>query len=515
MSDSVFKIEFGQTGNSSSYLGKGWSWPEPKQNWTIGPTSELILPPLQFSQDALCTVVLAPHIKLPYRPLQRLSVAVNDLHIQAFEIDRFRSIQFIIPQSAISNTSENIIVFTHLDFISPYDTLGHQHARDLACLFLEISIAGIESLRLEGLDLSQWNYQWGQTAQQDIPGSYLGCGWMEQSLNGSLVLSLLGTQSDIHLPPMPMRATGRIILDVNPFILLPYRPLQRLKIALNGNELGRYNLTEPSSLNIEIPSGMLLETGENIIHITHPDFIVPHDVLGNADNRTLSGHINKIVIEVSLNAEDRRERTLPVRDLFLAFESLGNNCEFGLVQRQAGAEPLGLFRFSATGISSLVSALNADFAELGNLDKLKIEISGKEFVVRDLKYNLFYHTWIFEGQEDPDIIRQKESKKIKFLVRKFLDELEGGQKIFVYKNDPEISQPEALMLLRALRRHGNNPLLFVAVALGKNKPGQINNLGEGLFRGYVDRFHPNDNAYDVSFESWTTLCYNMYTMLKE
>jgi len=32
-------------------------------------------------------------------------------------------------------------------------------------------------------------------------------------------------------------------------------------------------------------------------------------------------------------------------DLVQRFESLGDNCEFGMVQRYAGAEPLSLFRF--------------------------------------------------------------------------------------------------------------------------------------------------------------------------
>jgi len=41
--------------------------------------------------------------------------------------------------------------------------------------------------------------------------------------------------------------------------------------------------------------------------------------------------------------------TVPVlddRDLVLQFESIGDNCELGLVQRRAGSEPLGLLRFA-------------------------------------------------------------------------------------------------------------------------------------------------------------------------
>ena len=43
--------------------------------------------------------------------------------------------------------------------------------------------------------------------------------------------------------------------------------------------------------------------------------------------------------------------TVPVlddRDLVLQFESIGDNCELGLVQRRAGSEPLGLLRFAGS-----------------------------------------------------------------------------------------------------------------------------------------------------------------------
>jgi hypothetical protein len=54
------------------------------------------------------------------------------------------------------------------------------------------------------------------------------------------------------------------------------------------------------------------------------------------------------------------------RDLVLNFESIGDNCEFGLVQRMAGAEPLGLLRFSSTPLPLLVRALRARFDGLAD-----------------------------------------------------------------------------------------------------------------------------------------------------
>ncbi len=51
-------------------------------------------------------------------------------------------------------------------------------------------------------------------------------------------------------------------------------------------------------------------------------------------------------IAVNLAAVSAVEQ-ITLQDLMLQFESLGQNCEFGLVQRRAGADPLGLLRFDS------------------------------------------------------------------------------------------------------------------------------------------------------------------------
>lgn len=66
-------------------------------------------------------------------------------------------------------------------------------------------------------------------------------------------------------------------------------------------------------------------------------------------------------------------RSRPIDELMLSFESLGDNCEFGLVQRQANIEPLGLLRFNGFHvppefrIERLVAGLDRHFYGLGEL----------------------------------------------------------------------------------------------------------------------------------------------------
>ena len=54
------------------------------------------------------------------------------------------------------------------------------------------------------------------------------------------------------------------------------------------------------------------------------------------------------------------------------FQSMGQDCEFGLVQRQCEAEPLGLFRFCNTGLHGLIQCLRSEFSELTDEEKLDI-----------------------------------------------------------------------------------------------------------------------------------------------
>src|SRR5690348_3255112 len=74
--------------------------------------------------------------------------------------------------------------------------------------------------------------------------------------------------------------------------------------------------------------------------------------------------------------------SLPLNRLMLAFESLGDNCEFGLVQRQAGAEPLGLLRFTGiflpieVRLQKLVAALEHRFEGLAAPTSLMIYPEG-------------------------------------------------------------------------------------------------------------------------------------------
>ncbi len=123
----------------------------------------------------------------------------------------------------------------------------------------------------------------------------------------------------------------------------------------------------------------------------------------------------------------------PARELMLGLESLGTNCEFGLLQRRFGAEPPGLLRFNATESTSLVSALLQRFEGMGDPENTQLTTLGNgEYFLEDRRWGLGMHTFLFEGQTNPSELYEKLCKRVGFLKRKMLEDLEEARKVFVF-----------------------------------------------------------------------------------
>jgi hypothetical protein len=218
-----------------------------------------------------------------------------------------------------------------------------------------------------------------------------------------------------------------------------------------------------------------------------------------------------------------RVQSSPLDELLGAFQNLGDNCEFGVVQREGNIEPLGLLRFAgflgdpAPRLGMTISALQRGFADLGQPDKVRIE-KGRglnpegDLVVKDLGYQLFYHSVLPEGETDPDRLRDREVKRLQLLRRKLLQDLGSGRFIWVWRSEFTVSPDQLSPLLDVLRSYGANTLLWVVEADSSHAEGTVERLSGGLLKGYVDRFAPYENAMDVSPISWFKLCQNAYEL---
>ncbi len=367
---------------------------------------------------------------------------------------------------------------------------------------------------------------------------YLGGGWARAEPEFTWTI-----EAESHLILQNVKEADAYILtlDVVPFLHPPELPSQRLIISINDTAIGSTPITRASLLGYRIPGDLVRQSERLLITLQHPDATQPSDFAAGQDDRPLAFSLSEArLYRVTDDITPARQSlpfglmlagnsTLPfdgraARDLgqwvssrsgltltqlAMKFESTGENCEFGLVQRRCDAEPLGLLRFSSTFVRNLIRGLNDGFEGLGETDDAELRLEGdgeREYMVHEKRYGLVYHTFVYETQRSLWLMREQETARLRFLRRKFMEDLKDSDKIFVYKRDPPASDEEILPLLLALRQHGDNTLLWVVPAEPDRPPGSVEVVTPGLLKGYIDRFAPEDNAHDFSFDGWMKVC---------
>ncbi len=201
-----------------------------------------------------------------------------------------------------------------------------------------------------------------------------------------------------------------------------------------------------------------------------------------------------------------------VRRLMLGFESLGETCEFAVVQRRYGAEPAGLLRWNDVTYDGLIAALGARFAGLGEPAETQLVIAPDgDLLVEDRRWGLALHTR-FEGDEDREALLARVCRDTGALKDKLLAELAAGEKIFVYRSSG-LDGDRLEALHRALRVHGPVRLLAIQPAAPtaptsiQGAAGELVEVGEGLFVGFLERLGvQTGGTWDVACDDWVAVC---------
>lgn len=196
------------------------------------------------------------------------------------------------------------------------------------------------------------------------------------------------------------------------------------------------------------------------------------------------------------------------------FSSLGDNCEFGFVQRFLGVEPGGLLRWAITPPDALVKALDADLAGLYEYDNLTP--AGSD-MVWDTRFGLAFHTGMLSrdgaftaDEESRRKIFATEKEKVNYLSGKLLAEVTAGKKTFVYKCNAGISAEQLGAIGSAIARKGPGKLLHVTDRPGLEGDselpmGKVRHLQGNIYIARIDRFAPYDKANEVSMDVWTAI----------
>jgi hypothetical protein len=361
--------------------------------------------------------------------------------------------------------------------------------------------------------------------------AYLGGGWARSE---PAFTWNTGVESHLMFSQLKPADEYVLTLDVIPFIHAPEAASQRLIVSINDTVVGSCDVSRPTLLGYRIPAVVARQSERMVVTLQHPDAVRPKDLGASGDDRYLAFAVSEVKLYRVLNAgewrrhlpaglmlgavagmdvtawaTDRTGLTLP--EIAFQFESLGENCEFGLFQRRCDAEPLGLLRFSSTFMRNLIRGVEGGFADIGANEDIEPRLEGgsrKEFMIHEQKYGLVYHTFVYEGERSVWLMREQEAARLKFLRRKFIEELEAAEKIFVYRYGAGMTLEEILPLHMALNRYGPATLLWVVPAERGRPAGTVEVLMPGLMKGYIDRFAPEDNAHDLSFDGWLRVCAN-------
>ncbi len=202
------------------------------------------------------------------------------------------------------------------------------------------------------------------------------------------------------------------------------------------------------------------------------------------------------------------EEFAALRKRLMGFESLGRNCEFGLLQRKFEAEPLGLLRFSTTRPATLLTLLRTRFEGIGDPARNEVVLVKNEWRLRHRPSGWRMHTHIMADREpDAETVLHDQCRRTGFLRHKLIRDLESAAKIFVYQQ-ADLSDADAAAIHEAIQAFGPNLLLCVRVAGAGRPPGAIDWPEPSLMLATIDRQGQEFTGagWDISVDYWLHFC---------
>jgi hypothetical protein len=195
-----------------------------------------------------------------------------------------------------------------------------------------------------------------------------------------------------------------------------------------------------------------------------------------------------------------------------SFESLGDNCEFGFVQRSSGYEDGGLLRWAISPLDKVIHCFETDFKDLYLFENL--EPSAPD-MVRDTATGLMFHTQMHSidghfvlGEQARREVYSRERDKIDYLLDKLRRKVRQPDTICIYKRNCGVADIDALRLKQSLSKLGPSKLLVVRSTEDRALWSTVESRGSGLFVGLIDEFAPYFAADRVSICIWNRLLQN-------
>ena len=193
--------------------------------------------------------------------------------------------------------------------------------------------------------------------------------------------------------------------------------------------------------------------------------------------------------------------------LFSRFESIGGNCEFGIIQRSAGIEPLGLLRWAGIRPDQLTRLLLEKFEGVGTPEYTNVMTNEHgEYIAQDKRY-FEMHTFVHFGQATPEEMLNQTMTRSRYLARKLCEDLVEAKKIFVYSfHQGRLANEQIAAIFSALRHYGSNSLLCVHKAPAGPGAPRTQRLGSGLYLAAMPELNDHPQAARSRNDAWVEIC---------
>ena len=324
----------------------------------------------------------------------------------------------------------------------------------------------------------------------------------------------VGSRSTLVIPTLLRSHTGYILtMEAEP-ITVPDRA-QVICLLFNGILLGEHEVIRHNPIVIFIPADLINRRGRNELVIEASYCISPASLGHGNDQRQLSFSLSRVFITANLQAPDLIEPPIPGLDdqtMMVGFDSLGDDCEFGFVQRAHKADPISLLRFGGMALHRLHEALECEFEDIDNSENLSIRVHEPgEYMISNDRYRYYYHTFVQSWQMSREDLIKQEIMRLQFGRRKLIDDLEDGDKIFVVKTSsgPGLRRDDVAAVADLIARYGKATLLWVRPADDDVETGTTRWLSPNLIEARIDHLCPPGHALRFS-PHWLPLCRKVY-----
>lgn len=560
----LFVVDFHHDGNSEAYRTFGWSGQESSHVWSVGWACGLRLPP--STDNRPFTVELDFGIPTGRLGLHAAVVRIfaNDRLIGSAAVGGWTRLRCDVPDHLITQGQPIDLRFEHPCYARmDHLDLGHDD-RPLGLCFYAVRVyppgmkAAMERFAPKlpegkmvdatphaadpGAELTEpVVYRFGTADPGRI---YLREGWLHDPQGEAWADGRVCT---LELPAPACRGQYLARFTFCPLYIRSFMTAQRVTILLAGAVIGQYVTGTETSLTIPLPPELFEPNGVLPIAFSVPDGLPMHPFDPSQAPNFLSLLLTSIEIvpllrrhaALALVRDDDVTPPMPVAvsdhfltepvdelpasikaatgvditDILQTYESLGDNCAFGLAQRKGGCEVLGLLRFGNTPLHSLMIALDDEFKATTVKSEIKMRLpdgENGEYCLYVDRYGIRWHTNVLGGSADEDTVFAQQAMRLGYLRRKFYEALRAGRKIATisraeprkhpvplpFADEPEqweekperLRFAEILSLFLRLNEYGTNTLLYLTRCSHGRRSGTVELVAPGIMRGYVDDF---------------------------